>query len=38
MNKDKQKKERREEKKNKQINMQTYKLNKRKLSFAIYCF
>ena len=30
------KKERREEKKNKQINMQTYKLNQRKLSFAIY--
>ena len=31
MNKDKQKKEIREEKKNKQINMQTYKLNQRKL-------
>ena len=38
MNKDKQKKEIREEKKNKQINMQTYKLNQRKSSFAIYCF
>ena len=31
MNKDKQKKEIREEKKNEQINMQTYKLNQRKL-------